>query len=53
VDVALAWVRDRPSVASILLGARTVPQLQECLASDDVELPTEIVSALDEVSGPI
>ncbi len=51
VDVALAWVRERTPVASLLLGARTSTQLQECLVSDEVDLPAEIVSALDEVSG--
>lgn len=50
VDVALAWVRQRPSVASILLGARTAAQLGASLASDDVDLPAEIVAALDEAS---
>ena len=52
VDVALAWVRDRAGVASILLGARTAAQLRVALASDEVDLPAEIVSVLDEVSAP-
>jgi aryl-alcohol dehydrogenase-like predicted oxidoreductase len=52
VDVALAWVRDRAGVASILLGARTVAQLREGLASERVELPAEILDVLDEVSAP-
>jgi len=52
VDVALAWVRDRAGVASILLGARTVAQLRGGLASEDVELPGEILNVLDEVSAP-
>lgn len=49
-DVALAWARQRAGVAALLLGARTPEQLRECLDSEDVELPTEIVTALDEVS---
>ncbi len=52
VDVALAWVRDRAGVASILLGARTAAQLRVALASDEVDLPAEIVSVLEEVSAP-
>lgn len=50
--VALAWVRDRPTVASTLVGARTTAQLRTALASEDLELPAEIVSALDDVSAP-
>lgn len=52
LEVALAWVRDRPAVASILVGARTVAQLRASLMSEDVELPEEIRTALDEVSSP-
>jgi len=50
LEVALAWVRDRVGVASVLLGARTAAQLRAALASEDVELPAEIRLALDEVS---
>ncbi len=50
LDVALAWVRDRPGVASVLLGPRTAAQLQGILRSEGLTLPAEIRSALDEVS---
>jgi aryl-alcohol dehydrogenase-like predicted oxidoreductase len=50
LEVALAWVRDRPGVSSVLVGARTAAQLRGSLASEDVELPVEILAALDEVS---
>ena len=50
LEVALAWVRDRPGVSSVLVGARTAAQLRGSLASEDVELPVEILTALDEVS---
>jgi len=50
--VALAWVRDRPTVASTLVGARTTAQLRTALGSDALELPTEIIAALDDVSAP-
>jgi aryl-alcohol dehydrogenase-like predicted oxidoreductase len=50
LEVALAWVRDRPGVSSVLVGARTAAQLRGSLASEDVELPVEILNALDEVS---
>ncbi len=51
LQVALLWVRDVPGVTAPLLGARTASQLQPCLELDDVELPAEIISALDDVSG--
>lgn len=49
-EVALAWVRDRPGVVSPVVGARTAAQLRTSLASEALELPDEIVAALDEVS---
>ncbi|GLW56099.1 aldo/keto reductase [Kitasatospora phosalacinea] len=50
--VALAWVRDRPGVASVLIGPRTVGQLAENLAGFALELPPEAVARLDGVSRP-
>jgi aryl-alcohol dehydrogenase-like predicted oxidoreductase len=52
VEVALAWVRDRPGVASVLVGARTAAQLRASLTSEEVELPAQITAVLDEVSAP-
>lgn len=49
-DVALAWVRDRPGVTSAIVGARTAAQLKGSLGVVDVQLPDEIVLALDDVS---
>lgn len=50
LDVAVAWVRDRPAVASVLLGSRTAAQLRGALRSESLILPGEIRAALDEVS---
>ncbi len=50
-EVALAWVRDRPGVVSPVVGARTTAQLRTSLASEALELPPELVAALDEVTG--
>ncbi|GAB2465696.1 aldo/keto reductase [Jatrophihabitans fulvus] len=50
--IALAWVRDRPGVAAPILGPRTLGQLTAALASETVELPDAIRSALDDVSAP-
>jgi aryl-alcohol dehydrogenase-like predicted oxidoreductase len=52
LDVALAWLRDRPGVASALVGARTAAQLRAVLASEEVSVPAEIRRALDEISAP-
>jgi aryl-alcohol dehydrogenase-like predicted oxidoreductase len=49
-EVALAWVRDRPGVVAPIVGCRTVAQLRPALSSEELELPAEIVAALDEVS---
>ncbi len=48
--VSLAWLLDRSGVSSAIVGARTTAQLQESLASEDTELPPEIIQALDDVS---
>ncbi len=52
VEVALAWVRDRPGVAAPIVGARTAAQLRGSLSVEQLELPAEIVEALDDVSAP-
>lgn len=49
-EVALAWVRDRPGLSSVIVGARTAAQLKGSLTVEDVVLPDEIISALDDVS---
>ena len=51
-EVALAWVRDRPGVVAPILGARTTSQLIAALAAEELELPEEIIQALDDVSAP-
>jgi len=51
--VALAWVRDQPGVVAPIVGARTSGQLKGSLDADDVTLPEEIQSALDDVSSPL
>jgi aryl-alcohol dehydrogenase-like predicted oxidoreductase len=52
LEVALAWVRDRPGVTAPIIGARTAEQLKASLLVEECELPAEIVAALDDVSGP-
>jgi len=50
VEVALAWVRDRPGVTAPIVGARTAAQLRGSLPVEGIELPAEISAALDDVS---
>ena len=52
LEVALAWVRDRPGVVAPIVGARTAAQLRGALTVEELALPDEIVTALDEVSSP-
>ncbi|GAA2507829.1 aldo/keto reductase [Streptomyces thermolineatus] len=52
LQVALAWVRDRPGVTAPIVGARTAEQLAEALSVEDLTLPVEICRALDDVSAP-
>jgi len=51
-QVALAWVRDRPAVSSVILGARTTEQLRANLAVADLVLTPEQTQRLDAVSAP-
>jgi aryl-alcohol dehydrogenase-like predicted oxidoreductase len=51
-QVAIAWVRGRPGIGMIpILGARTVEQLGENLASLEVELDDDQRQRLDDLSG--
>jgi aryl-alcohol dehydrogenase-like predicted oxidoreductase len=51
-QVALAWLHDRPGVTSVVLGARTLEQLTQCLGAVDLHLSGEETEALDTVSDP-
>ena len=53
LEVALAWLRDRPGVTSSIVGARTGAQLRGILRSEEIEIPPQVLSALDEVSSPV
>ncbi|MFP7365757.1 aldo/keto reductase [Corynebacterium callunae] len=47
---AATWVRDRPGVTSVIVGARTSDQLTQLLKAEAVTLPAPITQALDDVS---
>lgn len=50
--VALAWVRSRAGVASTIIGARRLDQLDQNLASVDLVMTGDQLAALDRVSEP-
>lgn len=50
--VALAWLQARPGVASTIIGARRLDQLDQNLAGLDVALTPAHVAALEAVSEP-
>jgi aryl-alcohol dehydrogenase-like predicted oxidoreductase len=51
--VALAWLVDRPAVTSVILGARTLEQLDDNLVAADVHLTAAENAVLDEASAPL
>jgi aryl-alcohol dehydrogenase-like predicted oxidoreductase len=51
-QVALNWVANRPGVASVILGATKVTQLEDNLGALDFTIPPELVAGLDAVSLP-
>ncbi|GHH49039.1 aldo/keto reductase [Streptomyces candidus] len=53
LQVALAWVRDRPGVVAPIVGARHAQQLAAALSVEALSLPYEIRRALDDVSAPV
>ncbi|WP_406345283.1 aldo/keto reductase [Streptomyces sp. NBC_00648] len=53
LQVALAWVRDRPGVTAPIVGARNAQQLAAALSVEALSLPDEICRALDDVSAPV
>ncbi len=51
-QVALSWVRDRPTVSSVILGCRTIEQLDDNLGAADLDLDEQETAALDKASDP-
>jgi aryl-alcohol dehydrogenase-like predicted oxidoreductase len=50
--IALAWVQSRPGVASTIIGARRLDQLEQNLAALDVTLSPGEIASLDKLSQP-
>jgi aryl-alcohol dehydrogenase-like predicted oxidoreductase len=51
-QVALAWLAARPAVTSVILGARTLAQLDDNLGAVSVHLSDEQTARLDRASDP-
>jgi aryl-alcohol dehydrogenase-like predicted oxidoreductase len=49
-QVALAWVRHQPGVTSTIIGAKTITQLQDNIASTQIQLSAEDLQKIDAVS---
>lgn len=52
-QVALAWVLSRPQVASVLVGASRLSQLDDNIAAADLALSAEDLATLDAATKPI
>ncbi len=52
-QMALAFVRKRPFVASLLIGATTVNQLEKNLASVEIKLSEEVLQEIEEIHNRI
>jgi aryl-alcohol dehydrogenase-like predicted oxidoreductase len=51
-QVALAWLVDRPTVSSVILGARTTDQLDDNLGAAGLHLSADETDRLDRASDP-
>lgn len=51
-QVALAWLLAQPAVVSVLLGARTLAQLEDNLAAPGLSLSMDEIARLNEASAP-
>jgi aryl-alcohol dehydrogenase-like predicted oxidoreductase len=51
-QIALAWLLSQPAVSSVILGVRTLAQLDDNLAAGQVALADEELERLNQVSKP-
>ena len=52
-QVALAWLLRKRGVTSVLIGANKIAQLEDNLAAANVQLATDQISQLDELTAPV
>lgn len=50
-QIALAWLLHQRVVSTVIVGAKTIAQLDDNIAATDVKLSTEELAKLDDVSG--
>ena len=48
-ELALAWAKERPCNASIIIGTTTIAQVRECVGAFKLQLPEECMKAVDEL----
>lgn len=49
-QVALAWMLKKPGVTSIIIGAKKMSQLKDNIAATELELTSDEIAKLDEIS---
>jgi len=49
-QIALAWLASKPFVSSVIIGAKSMDQLRDNIASTRLQLSAEEVRSLDEIS---
>ncbi|MCI0713808.1 MAG: aldo/keto reductase [Chloroflexi bacterium] len=49
-QVAVAWTRQQPTVSSVIVGVRTMEQLEDNLGAADIELSDQELQRLDKAS---
>jgi len=53
-QVALRWCLQKPSITSVIMGCKTIAQLEDNMAAgSDWELTSEEMAALDAASQPV
>jgi 1-deoxyxylulose-5-phosphate synthase len=53
VQLALAWVLQRPGITSVLVGARAPAHVDQAFESLQAELPDEVLRRLEETARPV
>ena len=49
-QIALAWLLQRRSITSPIIGPRTIAQLEDNLGSTEIQLKSEEIKKLEEIS---
>jgi aryl-alcohol dehydrogenase-like predicted oxidoreductase len=51
--LSVAWIRQKPAMASVIVGCRSAEQLRENAAAVETRLSPEIMKELDDLSAPL